>query len=112
METREVSKNAKNAKFEILTGAGPLGVAELKVGLRCLMSQDKWQTLYREAILETNFDKLVERVKMAEKAISERLSLDEEVSAEELRELQNSRNSLITLTEERKKSRTDLDGNK
>jgi hypothetical protein len=68
------------------------------------MNQDKWQALYREAILETNFDKLVERVKAAEKAIAERLSLNGEISAEERQELQDSRNSLATLTQERKEA--------
>ena len=76
-----------------------------------LMKQGKWQALYREAILETNFDKLVERVKAAEKAIAERLSLNGEVSAAERRELQDSRNALLMLAGERTELRNDLDRN-
>jgi hypothetical protein len=75
------------------------------------MSQDQWQTLYRDAVLETNFHKLIERIKAAEKAIAERLSLHGNVSAEERRELQDSRNSLLGLRNEGTELSIDSSGN-
>ena len=65
------------------------------------MSNEKWFALYRDAVLETDFDKLLERISTAEKAIAERLSLDGQVSEEERRELQDSMNSLLILKKER-----------
>lgn len=62
---------------------------------------NQWRKLYRDAVVETNFDTLGERVMAAEKAIADRSSLDGEVSAEERRELQDSRNSLVDLNKER-----------
>jgi len=74
------------------------------------MDHDKWRSLYKSAVLETNFDNLVERIKAAEEAIAERLSLDGSVSAEERRELQDSRNSLLGMRNERTSLGTDLAG--
>jgi hypothetical protein len=70
------------------------------------MSNEKWRVLYRNAALETNFDKLLECIKAAESAIAERLSLDGTVSEEERRELRDSRKSLLSLKNEHKEFRT------
>jgi hypothetical protein len=75
------------------------------------MSQNEWRALYRDAVLETDFGKLLERINEAEKAIAGRASLDGEVSAEERRELQDSRNSLRMLKTERTELYPDLDRN-
>jgi hypothetical protein len=75
------------------------------------MDRDAWLGLYRSAVTETNFDKLIERIKSAEQAIAERLSLDGSVSAEERRELEDSRNSLLGLRNERGELSVDLGGN-
>lgn len=63
--------------------------------------ENQWRKLYRDAVVETNFDTLGERVMAVEKAIADRSSLEGEVSAEERRELQDSRNSLVDLNKER-----------
>jgi hypothetical protein len=75
------------------------------------MSRNEWYARYRDAILETNFDKLLERIKEAENAVAERASLDGEVSAEERRELQESKNSLRMLRVERTELHADLGRN-
>jgi hypothetical protein len=84
---------------------------ETSGGIGGILSRDEWRALYRNAVLETNFDKLVARIDEAEKAIAERVSLDGEVSAEERRELQDSRNSLRILRTEHTELHADLDWN-
>jgi hypothetical protein len=85
------------------------GAASLHLG--GFMVRNDWHALYRDAVMETNFDQLFQRVNEAEKAIAERLSLNGQVSAEERRELQNARNSLLMLRNERAELRADLDAN-
>lgn len=80
-------------------------------GVPGILSRGEWRALYRSAVLETNFDKLVERINEAEKAMAERVSLDGEVSAQERRELENSRNSLRILRTERTELHADRDRN-
>jgi hypothetical protein len=47
------------------------------------MRQEQWQTLYKEAVLETDRDKLKERIRIAEAAIAARSSLDGQVPTED-----------------------------
>jgi len=75
------------------------------------MFRNEWRALYRRAILETDVDKLLERVNEADNAIAERLSLDGEVPAGERRELQAAKNSLRLFRNERAELHADLDGN-
>jgi hypothetical protein len=80
-------------------------------GFGGITPQNEWRALYRRAVLETDFGRLLERVHEAEKAMAERASLNGEVSAEERRELENSRNSLRILRTERTELHADLDWN-
>jgi hypothetical protein len=80
-------------------------------GFEGIIPQNEWRALYRHALLETDFGQLLERINEAEKAMAERASLDGEVSAEERRELENSRNSLRILRTERTELHADLDRN-
>jgi hypothetical protein len=66
------------------------------------MSESRWWTLYGEEVLESNFDKLEERIGAAEKAIAERSSQAGDVSARERLELQDALNALQVLREEQK----------
>jgi hypothetical protein len=70
-------------------------------GLR-LTSKSRWWTLYGEEVLESNFDKLEERIGAAEMAIAERSSQAGDVSARERLELQDALNALQVLREEQK----------
>lgn len=65
------------------------------------MSRDEWYSRYRDAVLETNFDKLLQRIDEAERAIAERASLDGQVPPGERRELQESKSLLQVLRKER-----------
>jgi len=101
-----LAKQAHDSGFCIQNRGEP----ELDIRARWFMSQDQWRTLYRNAVLETNFHKLIERIKTAEKAIAEQLSLDGSVSAEERRELQDSKYSLLGLRSERTELNVDSSG--
>jgi hypothetical protein len=85
------------------------GATSLRLG--GFMARNEWDALYRDAVLETNFDKLLERVNEAENAIAARLSLNGQVSAEERRSLQAAKNSLRMLRNERTELHAALDGN-
>ncbi len=65
------------------------------------MQQEQWQTLYQEAVLETDSDKLKERIRSAEEAIAARSSLDGQVSHEERVALEDSQLMLQVLKRER-----------
>ena len=65
------------------------------------MQQEQWQTLYEEAVLETDRDKLKERIRLAEEAIAARSSLDGQVSHEERVVLEDSQHMLQVLKRER-----------
>jgi hypothetical protein len=75
------------------------------------MYKDQWWARYKDAVLETNFDKLEERIDAAERAIAERLSLDGAVPADERLELQDARNALRTLKDEHRQLRDNSDRN-
>jgi hypothetical protein len=66
-----------------------------------LYQQEFWWKLYREAVLETDDDKLHERVQAAQKAIATRSSPDAPVATEERLTLQESREALQILKQER-----------
>ena len=65
------------------------------------MQQEQWQTLYQEAVLETDSDKLKERIRSAEEAIAARSSLDGQVCHEERVALEDSQRMLQVLKRER-----------
>lgn len=62
--------------------------------------QEQWWELYRAAILETNWNKLEDRIKAAEDAIVKRASLNGEVSPDERVQLDDARNGLGVLKRE------------
>ena len=62
--------------------------------------QEQWWGLYKAAVLETNWDKLEDRIKAAEKAITKRASLDGAVSHDERVELEDARTALLVLKQE------------
>lgn len=64
------------------------------------MSKAAWQDLYEQAILETDWQRLKERITAAERAIDERLSLDGRVDDEERDALQKATASLRGLRQE------------
>jgi hypothetical protein len=64
------------------------------------MTVNDWSVLYRTAALETDFDRLDERIEAAERAMAERTSFGGEVSAEEFRELEESWDALQILKED------------
>jgi hypothetical protein len=66
-----------------------------------LYQQEFWWKLYRKAVLETDDDKLHERVQAAQKAIAARSSPDARVATEERLALQESREALQILKQER-----------
>ncbi len=68
-------------------------------------SGDRWLTLYQNAVLETDSNKLPARIKAAEDAIRERSSLDGQVSREERTALENASYALGVLKRERFENR-------
>lgn len=66
-----------------------------------MYQQGFWWKLYREAVLQMDDDKLHERVQAAQKAIAGRSSPDARVATEERLALQESREALQTLKQER-----------
>lgn len=72
----------------------------------------EWQELYRDAVSETDFDKLEERIVAAEKAIAERSSLNGEISLDERRKLQLSKEALQILKADHRRCEKTLDWNK
>jgi hypothetical protein len=75
------------------------------------MDQDQWRKLYRDVVIETNFDTIVGRIRAARNAIARRLSLNGDVTAEERRELHHSMDALFDLSGERTRARSSSDGN-
>ena len=74
---------------------------------RCTLrdqSQEQWWELYKAAVLETNWDKLEDRIKAAEEAIAKRASLNGEVSPDERVELEDTRSALLVLKQEHRDS--------
>ena len=66
--------------------------------------QERWWELYKVAILETNWDKLGNRITAAEEAIIKRASLNGEVSPDERVQLEDARTGLQVLKEEHQDS--------
>ena len=75
------------------------------------MQTQQWWTLYRDAVLETDPAKVEERIRAAEEAIGARSSLSEQLPADEQSALENARDRLRILKNERATSQ-DLDWNK
>jgi hypothetical protein len=63
--------------------------------------RDQWWTLYRDAVLETDNSKILERIRVAEDAIEAFLSFSPRLTAEERLALEESRNRLATPKRER-----------
>jgi len=63
-------------------------------------NQEPWWGLYKAAVLETNWEKLEDRINAAENAIMKRSSLDGDVSPDERVALEDSRNGLRVLKQE------------
>jgi hypothetical protein len=61
------------------------------------MIQNEWWISYRDAALETDFNRLDDRIEAAERSMAERTSFGGDVLAEELRELRDSWDSLQSL---------------
>jgi hypothetical protein len=76
------------------------------------MYEEPWWERYRDAILETNFDQIEERIEAAEKAIAARSSLNGEISLDERRKLQLSKEALQILKEDRRRYQKTLDWSK
>ena len=66
--------------------------------------QERWWELYKAAILETNWDKLEDRIKAAEEEITKRASLDGEVSPDERVQLEDARAGIGVLRQEHRDS--------
>ena len=66
--------------------------------------QDPWWALYKNAVLETNPEKLAERVRAAEEAVAKRSSRDGEVPHGEREALRDAQNALLVLRRERMRS--------
>jgi len=58
------------------------------------MFQNQWWIAYRDAALETDFNRLDDRIEAAERSMAERTFFGGHVFPEELRELKDSWNSL------------------
>jgi hypothetical protein len=71
--------------------------------------RDQWWTPYRDAVLETDNSKILERIRVAEEAIEAFLSFSQRLTAEERLTLEESRNRLATLKRERAVSQSDWD---
>ena len=69
-----------------------------------------WRELYRAALLELDLDKLGERVKAAEEAISARSSLNGGVLNDERIALQDARSALNVLKDAIKRSNSRITG--
>jgi hypothetical protein len=63
-------------------------------------NQEPWWGLYKAAVLETNWEKLEDRINAAENAIMKRSSLDGDVSPDERVALEDSRKKLRVLKQE------------
>jgi hypothetical protein len=64
------------------------------------MTVNQWSALYKKAALETDSNRLDDRIEAAERAMAERTSFGGDVSAEEFRELQESWDALQILKED------------
>ena len=61
------------------------------------MIESNWWQLYRDAVLEINRNKLLDRVKAAEDAIRARASLGEKISSEERISIQEAMATLLVM---------------
>jgi hypothetical protein len=61
------------------------------------MMENQWPALYMHAVLETDFNRLDDRIEAAEQSMAERTSFGGDVWGEELRELRDSWDSLQSL---------------
>jgi hypothetical protein len=68
------------------------------------MTDTRWQELYKAAVLETDRNKLEERVKMAEDAMRARMALDGEIPGDERTAIQEALSALRTLKQESEQS--------
>ena len=66
---------------------------------------NQWSALYQKAALETDFNKLDDRIEAAERAMAERTSFGGDVSAAESRELHESWDALQILKKDQLASR-------